>query len=59
MRAGSGRFGLHIYTHNSTDWTTGYKYAKDRDREYDKAKRKAGPDKTRKTPYRIVKKVQR
>lgn len=56
---GAGRFGLHIYSYNGTDWTTWYKYAADRDKAYATAKKKAGPSKTRKTPYRIVKKVQR
>ena len=59
VTTGTGRFGLRIYTYNNTDWVTWYKYAADRDKAYDKAKKKAGPEKTRKTPYRIVKKVQR
>lgn len=59
VTVGTGRFGLHIYTYKGTDWTTWYKYAVDRDKAYDKAKKKAGPNNTPKTPYRIVKKVQR
>lgn len=53
----SDRFGLHIYTHNSTDWVEWFDSYKARDKAYLKAKSKVGVAKTRKTPYRYVKKV--
>ncbi len=56
---GKGRYGLHIYTHNRTDWVTWFESRVVRDQEYAKAKAKQGMDKGPKTPYRIVKKVQR
>lgn len=52
-------YGLHIYSHNGTDWTLWYDDMKERDREYVKAKKKVGVAKSRKTPYRIAKKVQK
>lgn len=50
-------YGLHIYTHNRTDWVEWFDTMKERDAAYLKAKKKVGLDKSRKTPYRIVKKV--
>lgn len=52
-------YGLHIYTHSATDWVVWYDDYKERDKDYLKAKKKVGLEKSRKTPYRIVKKVQR
>lgn len=53
----SGRCGLHIYTHNGTDWVKWFDSDYQRNKAYLKAKRKVGVAKTRKTPYRYVKKV--
>lgn len=57
--SGKGKWGLHIYTHNNTDWVQWFEVEYDRNKAYLRAKRKAGMEKSRKTPYRIVKKVQR
>lgn len=50
-------FGLHIFSHNRTDWVQWFAKREDREKAYKKAKKKVGVTKTRKTPYRYVKKV--
>ena len=57
MSARRSGYGLHIYSHNNTDWTQWYQNMGERDKAYDKAKKKVGLTKSRKTPYRYVKKV--
>lgn len=52
-------YGLHIFTHNRTDWTVWYQDREERDKAYVKAKKKVGLTKTRKTPYKVAKKVGR
>lgn len=53
------RLGVHVFSHNGTDWTTWHTTEAAQDKAYRAAKRKVGPDKSRKTPYRYVKKVTR
>lgn len=53
------RYGIHIYTYKGTDWYEWFESDRARDKAYDKAKRKVGMEMTRKTPYRIVKKLER
>lgn len=55
----NARFGVHIFTYAGTDWVTWHLTREDQDKAYQKAKKKAGMTKSRKTPYRIVKKVTR
>lgn len=50
-------YGLHFFSHNGTDWTRWFPTMKERDKEYNRAKKKVGVKKTPKTPYRYVKKV--
>lgn len=53
------RLGVHVFSHSGTDWTTWHTTAGEQDKVYRAAKRKVGPVKNRKTPYRYVKKVTR
>lgn len=54
-----GYYGVHIFTHKGSDYTDWYKKPEEQHAAYLKAKSKVGPTKTRKTPYRYVKKVGR